>query len=211
MPLRLVLLVLLTLVLSACQTARGTRQSWPYPSSPAPAQTAGQGIPGPGPVTAPPQPSTGPQGTVPGQVAMIPQEPAPVIPEATRPPLPDYPRSAEAISGGAVMSLLRQARSALDMAKPEQAQALLERAVRIEPRNYFVWSAMAESYLQQKNYAQAMTVAQKSNSLARGNVYAELQNYRVIAMARDATGDSAGALQAQARVDEIQRMLDQGN
>ena len=193
---RFILIGLLMLSVSACQTARGKREPvWPYPTPPS--------APAPGqPVTPSPQLPGVPDAPLPE-----PLEPVFVPMPESRPPLPVFPKSAEAISGGAVVSLLRQARASSDMGKPEQAQSALERALRIEPRNYFVWSALAETYLEQKNYAQAITVAKKSNSLARGNFYAELENYRVIAAAAEAAGDAAAHLQAQARIDEIQRLL----
>lgn len=197
MPCRSLSFALLTLFLSACETTRGTREgAWPYPTPPS--------APAPGaPVEYPAQPST----SDPAAPADQPQpEPVYVPPPRV---LPSYPKTAEAISGAAVVSLLKQSRAARDLGEPVKAQAALERALRIEPRNYFIWSALAGTYLEQKNYPQAATVAQKSNSLARGNVYAEMENYRVIALAREAQGDAAGALQAQARVDEIQRLLQQ--
>ena len=91
--------------------------------------------------------------------------------------------------------------------QPQQAQATLERALRIEPRNYFVWSALAQTHLDQKNYEQAASVAAKSNSLARGNLYVELENWKTIRAARVATGNASGAEQAQARIDSIQFAL----
>ena len=70
-----------------------------------------------------------------------------------------------------------------------------------------MWSALGQSYLAQKNYSQAESVAQKSNVLARGNVWVELENWRTIAAARAASGNAIGALQAQARVDELTQWL----
>lgn len=214
MQYRAALLILIAASLSACETARGTREPvWPYPNPPrAPGTTPSAPPSQPAPTGQGQQPSgpvAQPAPSLPPLIPSIPGEPLPApvnIPEMPQ-PLPDYPQTADRVSGGAVLSLLKQARSALDMGKPEQAQSALDRAVRIEPRNYFVWSTMARAYLEQRNYAQAVTTAQKSNSLARGNIYVELENYRVIAAARDATGDAAGSVQAQARVDEIQRML----
>ena len=66
---------------------------------------------------------------------------------------------------------------------------------------------LAQVYLDQQNYDQAISVAGKSNSLARGNVYVELTNWKTISAARSAQGDSIGALQAQSKVDEIQRQI----
>lgn len=211
----LLLLLTTTLALGACQTVQGTREtsspgtpvgkpaSNPAPApatTPAPHSGSAQPLALPWPLgepTAPAQPQTAPPLVVP-------------VPETeVLAPLPNYPKTAEEVSGPAVTSLIKQARAARAANKPAQAQAALERAMRIEPRNAFVWSALASSFLAQNNYAQAMSHAQKSNSLARGNIYLELDNYRTIAIARDAQGDAAGSLAAQARVDEIQRLLQQ--
>jgi predicted Zn-dependent protease len=104
-----------------------------------------------------------------------------------------------------VVSLMQQAESERSAGRYEQASANLERALRIEPRNYFLWSALASIYLQQGLPDQAESVALKSSSLARGNTYVELENWKVIASSRQARGDAIGALQAQAKVDELQR------
>jgi tetratricopeptide (TPR) repeat protein len=128
-------------------------------------------------------------------------QPVPQVRETEQPP------RAEDISGAAVTSLMRQARAALDGGRPEQAAAALERALRIEPRNYFVWAMLGQTYLAQQNYEQADSVAAKSNALARGNGLAELQNWRTIAEARSAMGDSAGAGAAAQRVRELEQRL----
>ena len=191
MRLRLYLLCLISVALIGCQTTRGKHEGqWPYPE--------------------PPRPSSGNErpATQPDSNGIVPVEPQ-VAPLPEPRTLPAYPKSADEVSGAAVVSLLKQARQAREAGNVQQAQASLDRALRIEPRNYFVWSSMGQTYLEQKNYAQAVTAAQKSNSLARGNVYVELENYRTIAAAREASGDSSGALTARARVEEIQQMLDQ--
>lgn len=174
-------LICLVAALGACTTSRSTHRVWP------PDEPAVVGAP-----VAPP----------PGSA------PEPLFPDAgAADALPQYPRSAEEISGAAVTSLMRQARSALSTGQPDQAAAALERALRIEPRNYFVWSMLGQSYLAQNNYAQADSVARKSNALARGNVYAEVMNWRTIAAARAGLGDGMGAQAANARVLELEQWL----
>ncbi len=167
-----------TLLLAGCAGSQGTHRIWTE-SEPA--------------VVGSPAPST-PQAT-----------PAPVI--AQPPPEVRRPQTAEEISGAAVTALMRQARASLDAGRPEQAAASLERALRIESRNYFVWSMLGQAYLAQRNYGQADSVAAKSNSLARGNAYAELENWRTIAAARDAMGDAEGAQLARQRVTELERWV----
>lgn len=185
-----------SLLLSACVTPTAQRtSSWP--------DNIGRTVPAP---TAP-----GPgQNPTPG--ASTAHTPTPLYspPVAVAPPpkvLPAYPKSADEISSQAVLSLMKQARSARAAGQYDQASGALERAQRIEPRNYFVWSALGRVYLDKKLYDNAESVAMKSNSLARGNVYVELENWKVIAAARQAQGDAIGALQAQVKVDEIQRDL----
>jgi tetratricopeptide (TPR) repeat protein len=138
--------------------------------------------------------------------------PVETAPRPTAQPVPqvreiEQPPRAEDISGAAVTSLMRQARAALDGGRPEQAASALERALRIEPRNYFVWAMLGQAYLAQQNYEQADSVAAKSNALARGNGLAELHNWRTIAEARSAMGDSAGASAAVQRVRELEQRL----
>ncbi len=193
--LRWSLAALLLALLGGCASSVGERTTR-YPEQP-PAQT------GIGTVRPAPQP------TAPAPNLPIPITPGNGSPVAIAPPpkAPEYPKSAEAISGQAVLSLMKQAREARAAGKFDQASGALERAQRIEPRNYFVWSALSRVYLDKKLYDNAESVAMKSNSLARGNIYVELENWKVISEAREAQGDSIGALQAQSRIDEIQRNL----
>jgi predicted Zn-dependent protease len=192
--------VVLALAVAGCQTARGRHEASAPPEQTRPLSKPMPGVVIPGEPTpvAPSatQPSTSPSGDT--------TFPAPPLPEKV---LPNYPKSADAISGAAVLSLLRSAQSARAAGQYGQAAGSLERALRIEPRNYFVWSTLADTYLRQKNYDQAESVAQKSNSLGRGNVYVEQENWRVIRDARNANGNAAGAAEAQARMDAIQQLL----
>jgi tetratricopeptide (TPR) repeat protein len=192
-----VLMVALSMLASGCVTSRGqTSSSWP--------DNVGHTMP------APAQPAPPPRQSVPiGQATPIPGDPSlAMIP----PPhvLPTYPKTPEEISGQAVLSLMKQARTARAAGQFDQASGALERAQRIEPRNYFVWSALSRVYLDKKDYDNAESVAQKSNSLSRGNIYVELENWKVIAAARQAQGDAIGALQAQSKADEIQRDISGG-
>jgi hypothetical protein len=185
----------LTLVFAGCATERGVRESHrPVPQRP--------------PVVASPLPANGDIGA-PSAIAPpaseAPMIAAPVMPDVSQ--LATFPKNAESISGPAVIALLKQAADARSANQPGQATAALERALRIEPRNYFVWSALATTYLQTKDYEQAESVAKKSNNLARGNVYAEQDNWRVIHDARVAVGDAEGAAAAQLHVDAIQQLL----
>jgi len=179
----------LVLCLAACAGSEGQRRVW--------------GDEDPGVLVLPPGSTPPPKASDHGGAAEPGVEPV----EGGGAPFPVYPSSAEEISGAAVTSLMRQARAALDAGQPAQAAAPLERALRIEPRNYFVWSLLGKSYLAQKNYSQADNIANKSNALARGNIYVEIENWTTIAAARAAMGDAAGADVAQQRVSALQQRL----
>lgn len=119
-----------------------------------------------------------------------------------------YPRSAAEASSPTVLALLDQARVETQAGRGDHAVAKLENALRIESRNPFVWQQLALAHLQQQRFDQAETVAQRSNSLARGNPYVEIENWRLIAAARQARGDTAGAKAAEEKVTELQARLD---
>jgi tetratricopeptide (TPR) repeat protein len=119
-----------------------------------------------------------------------------------------YPRTAEAVSGPAVLNLIQQARTELAAGRPDQAIAALELALDIEPRNPFVWQQLADTHLKRHLPEQAEHVAQRANSFAHGNPYVEIENWRVIAQARQQRGDAAGAQQARDRLNELQSQLE---
>lgn len=190
--------LVLTLVVAGCQTARGKHESAMPPER----------------VQTPSKPVYGAVTPPVGEPTPVAPATTPTEPEAAIAPLPlpekvlpNFPKTADAISGPAVLSLMRSAQTARAAGQYGQASGSLERALRIEPRNYFVWATLADTYLRQKNYEQAESVAQKSNSLARGNVYVLQENWRVIRDSRNARRNAAGAAEAQARIDAIQEML----
>ncbi len=96
----------------------------------------------------------------------------------------------------AVIALLDRAQTDNDAGQREAAGASLERALRIEPRNPWLWLALAQVRLAQGQYAQAITLARKSNSFAGHQHRVQAENWQVIGKARVAQGDSAGAEEA---------------
>jgi predicted Zn-dependent protease len=96
----------------------------------------------------------------------------------------------------AVVSLLDQAQSLTDAGKHDAAGASLERALRIEPRNPWLWNELAQVRLAEGQYAQAITLARKSNSFSGGKRRVQAENWQVIGKARVAQGDSSGADEA---------------
>lgn len=114
-----------------------------------------------------------------------------------------YPRSIEDTqSSTAVLALYKQFQQERNTGKLDAAGDALQRALRLDPRNAFLWNALASLHLQQQQPDQVEGEASKSNSLAGGNPYLEAANWRLIAAARQAQGNAAGALQAQTQAEQ---------
>lgn len=130
-------------------------------------------------------------------------------PPDTRPPLsPSLPKGIETSGAAApVISLVKAARASLAAGRTDQAGASLERALRIEPRNAWVWQGLASVHLVTQQAEQAESEAKKSISLGKRNPYLDVENWRLLAEARKLRGDAAGAAQAQARHEELQRLI----
>lgn len=116
------------------------------------------------------------------------QPPAPVsdpVPAPVTAPAP--------VGSAAVASLMDGARADVGAGRLANAAASLERALRIEPRNPRLWQELAKVRLKQGDYAQAESVAARSNSWAGADNRLRADNWRLIAQAREARGDAAGA------------------
>lgn len=107
------------------------------------------------------------------------------------------PETKPAMSGNrAVIALLDRAQLDSANGNRESAGASLERALRIEPRNPWLWHELAQLRLTQGQYAQAITLASKSRSFAGQDRHLQALNWKLIGNARVAQGDSAAAEQA---------------
>ena len=89
-------------------------------------------------------------------------------------------------AGRAVSTLLAQVSLRENRSQWEQAAALLERALRIEPRNAHLWHRLAKIRLQQGRYGMAESLAQKSSTLAKGDAELKQRNAEIINTARQA-------------------------
>jgi tetratricopeptide (TPR) repeat protein len=96
----------------------------------------------------------------------------------------------------AVIALLDRARLDNEAGQRDAAGASLERALRIEPRNAWLWHELAQLRLAQGQYAQAISLSQKSISFAGRERRLNALNWRVIGNARVAQGNPSGAEQA---------------
>ncbi len=89
-------------------------------------------------------------------------------------------------AGRAVSTLLAKVEIQESQAHWERAAALLERALRIEPRNAQLWHRLAKVRLQQGRYGMAESLAQKSNALAKDDEALKRRNAELIEIARRA-------------------------
>lgn len=109
-------------------------------------------------------------------------------------PLPEVARPS--ISAPAE-ALLNEAERQAQEKNYSAAAATLERALRIEPRNAYLWNRLAHVRLDQGQHVLASNLADKSNVLAGDAVSLKQDNWNIIAIARRQSGDAAGAAEAE--------------
>jgi tetratricopeptide (TPR) repeat protein len=148
--------------------------------------------------TLPPVYSPAPSISTMPKSGQMPSQPA-EIPQA-KPTAP--PRRDEVVSSPAALALMDEAEANLRSGQLDNAASMLERAIRIQPRNPKLWQQLAEVRLRQQQPGLAEELAQKSNSLARGNTALVQKNWTLIAAARRLKGDPAGAAEADQKAGE---------
>lgn len=177
------------LLLAGCASVSPTLPPVPVGGGVSSSQEPGQTV-----VTAPSgaQAQTSPvQGdVVPGTELPAAAEPAPLPP---------------ASGNRAVIALLDRAQMDAGAGRPDAASATLERALRIEPRNARLWHELAQLRLAQGQYAQALALAQKSNSFAGAQRQLQAMNWRVIGQARIAQGNADAGQKALSRAQELEQ------
>ena len=128
-------------------------------------------------------------------------QPEPPPPPVVAPAPAPAPRSENI----AVAGLMETARADAAAGRLSTAAAALERALRIEPRNPRLWQELARVRLQQRQFAQAESVAARSSSWAGSDNALRAENWRLIAEAREGRGDSAGARAARESADKLSK------
>lgn len=83
-----------------------------------------------------------------------------------------------------VLALLNQAKIQEQAGNSERAAAVLERALRIEPKNAQLWHRLALLRLQQGKLGLAESLAQKSSALARDDDLLKRKNKTIVDQAR---------------------------
>jgi len=102
----------------------------------------------------------------------------------------------------AVLALVTQAQAEREAGRTVNAASALDRALRIEPRNAALWHERAQLAWQMGDPAQAEQLAARSSTLAGHDAALRARNWELIAQARAARGDEAGASAARQRAQE---------
>jgi tetratricopeptide (TPR) repeat protein len=118
-------------------------------------------------------------------------EEAPQVVASVAPP---RPTSSLSPAADALVKQSEQERLAKDYVG---AAATLERALGIQPQEAYIWNRLARVRMEQGLYAQAGNLASRSNALAGDQVALKQDNWSMIAAARRAVGDTAGAAEAE--------------
>lgn len=131
---------------------------------------------------------------------------APPPPTVQEPPPPSTaPTSTSASAAStysATLALLNRAEQSASSGELDEAAALVERAIRIEPRRGDLWLRLGELTFQQSHYEQAEQFARKGLLFLQSGSSQERSAWLLIADAREALGDDFGA---QAIRDQWQR------
>ena len=104
----------------------------------------------------------------------------------------------------AVKALLAEADLAGAAGDQSRAAASIERALKVEPRNAWLWHRLAQVRLDQGQLRNAENLAARSRALAPGDAVLQTRSWQLIARARDALGDGVGANQALAQAAQYQ-------
>lgn len=96
----------------------------------------------------------------------------------------------------AVMSLLENARNDAASGYYSRAEASLERALRIEPGNAYLWFELGQAALLQGDLREAENFALRADSLAGHNPSLKEDIWRLVAQSRAERGDDDGAQEA---------------
>jgi len=110
-------------------------------------------------------------------------------------PLPPVEDRTGKNSSVVIKNILQQADQASYEYRWEDAAVILERGLRIEPRNALLWQRLAQVRYAQNNFQQAIQLAAKSNTFAARKRRLKKQNAKIMANSYEALGDYEKARQ----------------
>jgi tetratricopeptide (TPR) repeat protein len=97
----------------------------------------------------------------------------------------------------AVASLAQRAEQQRQSGDAGGAAATLERALRIQPQEAYLWNRLARVRLEQGMSDSASKLASRSNALTGDAPALKTNNWEIIATARRQSGDIEGAVEAE--------------
>ena len=127
----------------------------------------------------------------PGTPVPIERQGVPVPIERPEASVPIQP--SPSVQSGPAHSHYAKANEALASGHPDQAEMLLERALRIEPRNAQYWHLLAQSKYAQGDFGQTVQFCRKSESLAGNNNKLHQSNRSLLQQAYKKLGDTEQA------------------
>lgn len=172
---------------------------------PAPVEVRSPGNPAPGvvqPLPAPAAPGAAQTFPAPDGVQRRPEVVERDAGTAATAPRAEPPRAPPA-ANPAVVALLNRANQDTASGRHDTAAASLERAIKIEPGNAWLWHRLASTRLAQGRPGEAAALAAKSNSLAVGNAELQAENWLLIAQVHRARGEDVAARAAEQRAREL--------
>lgn len=95
-----------------------------------------------------------------------------------------------------IIVLLEDANRLSRQGQNTEAAAMIERALRIEPRNGLLWHRLSIVRFQQQQWKQAIAMAKKSNVLLKSNRNMKSENWALIARAYEKLGNNSKANEA---------------
>jgi tetratricopeptide (TPR) repeat protein len=149
-----------------------------------------------------PQPEA-PYGTSEMDPFAVPQKPLP--PPRIGSDVPSESSASDAYLFAAVSSLETESEQLLAQGRTDQAFAMAERAIRIDPVNAKLWNLLARIQLRRGNYSQAEQLSIKSNFLAKNDKRLKAENWRIIVTALRERGHTSEAERALQKVLELEK------
>ncbi len=104
-------------------------------------------------------------------------------------------KSVRQVESTVIASLINDANKQAISGNTEQAAAIIERGLRIEPTNAGLWNLFASIRLQQQQWQQAIELARKSNALTNDKDLLS-SNWGLMAKAYEKTGEYEKAKEA---------------
>jgi tetratricopeptide (TPR) repeat protein len=104
-------------------------------------------------------------------------------PIGPRPVVPPPPLEYKPVTGPAA-ALFSDAETALQSGRLAESEMLLERALRIEPRNPYYWHTMAQVKYRQGHYRETVQFCLKANSLAGKESQLAARNKELLGQAK---------------------------